>query len=206
MLRLAIAVLIVSACSSDHSQGPRDAAPDGAPDAIGPSSITFTATPKRLVANGIVKARLTITLRDGNGAPLAGRPVTLTSDVPATIEPTSGTTDAMGVMTATLRSTDIGARQLTAIADDLTATATVTLTDPCAAPRLPGNPGVGLVHSVAGDFNGDGVLDLAGMTPTGFGFASGNADGSFQPIEVVSNITSGVAIVAGDFNGDGQLD
>ena len=65
-----------------------------------------------------------------------------------------------------------------------------------------------------GDFNRDGILDLAFTLP-GFGQSAvaillGNADGTFQPgVEYV--VGSGTAPVllqspCGDFNGDGKLD
>ena len=61
---------------------------------------------------------------------------------------------------------------------------------------------------MAGDFTGDGRLDLA-VANAGDGTVSvllGNGDGTFQP-QVTYAVGSGPdAIVAGDFTGDGRID
>ena len=61
---------------------------------------------------------------------------------------------------------------------------------------------------VAGDFNGDGHLDLA-VANCGDNTVSvllGNGDGTFQPQVTYAVGSDPDAIVAGDFNGDGRLD
>ena len=72
----------------------------------------------------------------------------------------------------------------------------------------------GFHHIVAGDFNGDGKLDVAytetnppDSTDTTVGVLFGNGDGSFEPLSTV--LTAGElpdGLAAGDFNGDGNLD
>ena len=61
---------------------------------------------------------------------------------------------------------------------------------------------------VAGDFNGDGKLDLA-VTDSGGNAVLvllGNGDGTFQPPITIAVGNGPDAIVAGDFNNDGKLD
>src|SRR6516162_7349771 len=66
-----------------------------------------------------------------------------------------------------------------------------------------------------GDFNGDGILDLAvtlpGSNPNQASTVSillGNADGTFQPgvDYTTGNEPGGSSIAVGDFNGDRKLD
>jgi hypothetical protein len=58
---------------------------------------------------------------------------------------------------------------------------------------------------IAGDFNNDGITDLAVPTNTGIDILLGNGDGTFRAPILTS--TSGFGpITVGDFNGDGNLD
>src|ERR1700746_61854 len=61
---------------------------------------------------------------------------------------------------------------------------------------------------IAGDFNGDGIPDIAvaNLGSNSISILLGNGDGSFQPHVdyVVGN--GPLSIVAGDFNGDGKVD
>src|SRR4029079_884801 len=61
---------------------------------------------------------------------------------------------------------------------------------------------------VAGDFNGDGWLDLAtanhGSNDVSMLF--GNGDGTFQSPRTYAVASSPWALVVGDFNGDGKSD
>ncbi len=90
-----------------------------------------------------------------------------------------------------------------------TYTWSTTLT-PAAAPFQPIPVGELSAPIVAGDFNGDKILDIAvGGGLLGSGTVSillGNGDGTFQPaVEYAFGFTP-VAIVARDFTGDGRLD
>ena len=75
----------------------------------------------------------------------------------------------------------------------------------------------GATQSVAGDFNGDGITDIAVVNPCnssycGSGDASvavliGNGDGSFQtPVSYATGSYAPMSIAAGDLNGDGAID
>ncbi|MFI5461494.1 MAG: beta strand repeat-containing protein, partial [Isosphaerales bacterium] len=86
-------------------------------------------------------------------------------------------------------------------------TLTTTLT-PASAPFQPISVGSGPDAIVAGDFNGDGKLDLAvaNKYSNDISVLLGNGDGTFQPQVTYAVGSYPVAIMAGDFNGDGKLD
>jgi hypothetical protein len=73
------------------------------------------------------------------------------------------------------------------------------------------NPGNFPLSVAVGDFNGDGILDLA-LTgsdlggPPGVKIVLGNGDGTFGPPNLVPMGSLPSPIVVGDFNGDGILD
>lgn len=105
---------------------------------------------------------------------------------------------------------------------DVTAGNTLLGTAPLATPsylsqafvQASGSPisfAFGLNHVVAGDFNGDGIPDLASPITT-VGAASvvnillGNGDGTFTKGTPVPVSDGPYTVVLGDFNGDGKLD
>ena len=59
---------------------------------------------------------------------------------------------------------------------------------------------------VIGDFNGDGIPDLAVGGSTGIYILIGNGDGSFQAPMTYAGGTSAVSLVVADFNGDAIAD
>jgi hypothetical protein len=71
-------------------------------------------------------------------------------------------------------------------------------------------PSYGITSVAVGDFNGDGKLDVLGVSEYQYiNVALGNGDGTFQPpITTTDAITNTFfyACTAGDFNGDGVLD
>ena len=86
-------------------------------------------------------------------------------------------------------------------------------TTPIAFPRRDFPTGNAPVAVAAGDFNGDGRVDLAvvnqGLNTQGLSTVSvllGNGDGTFQPSVDFATGAQPTAIAVGDFNGDGKLD
>ncbi len=68
--------------------------------------------------------------------------------------------------------------------------------------------GGSVVYSVAGDFNGDGKLDVVTSNSNGLiTFLAGDGHGGFAaPVTIVHPTSTASQIVAGDFNHDGKLD
>ncbi len=78
-----------------------------------------------------------------------------------------------------------------------------TFIGPSNYPVAPATGGAALAVA-AGDFNGDGKLDLVVTTGLGTLLLAGNGDGTFAPASLISSVTGSVTV--GDVNGDDKLD
>jgi hypothetical protein len=65
--------------------------------------------------------------------------------------------------------------------------------------------GAGPTGAATGDFNGDGITDVAAASSVGISVLLGNADGTLRP-EVQYGPGNAVAVAGADLNGDGKLD
>jgi uncharacterized protein (TIGR03437 family) len=66
---------------------------------------------------------------------------------------------------------------------------------------------INAIGAIPGDFNGDGLADLAIVTTAGFAIALSQKNGSFQPLNTTyHSLLSASGLAVGDFNGDGKLD
>jgi hypothetical protein len=60
--------------------------------------------------------------------------------------------------------------------------------------------------SVVGDFNGDGILDIASGGNSGVWLLTGKGDGTFNSAVLAVSLSGCYDIASADFNGDGNLD
>ncbi|MFQ5549066.1 MAG: OmpA family protein [Woeseia sp.] len=83
---------------------------------VDPNNSTVTVDPPIVMADGIAFSTITVTLRDGNNLPIAGRVVSLASSRGAldVVTQPLNPTDANGVTTGEIRSTTNGATQIMA--------------------------------------------------------------------------------------------
>ena len=59
---------------------------------------------------------------------------------------------------------------------------------------------------VAGDFNGDGILDIAAAGNTGVWLLTGKGGGTFNSAVLAVALSGSEKMATADFNGDGKLD
>ncbi|MCC6998013.1 MAG: Ig-like domain-containing protein [Deltaproteobacteria bacterium] len=111
----------------------------GAPSA---AMSTVSASPATVIANGTATSTITVTVRDSNGNPIAGRPVGLAATGTSNTLVQPGMTSAAGVTTGTLASTAAGIKVVTATVAPgagqlvITQTASVTFTVGAISPSI----------------------------------------------------------------------
>ncbi len=103
-----------------------------------PFTVTLTATPNVIVANGISQSVVVATVTDQYGNPVPGQSVSFFAGI-GNFSPSSGTTDANGSVTVTLTSLTPGAENIFAVSGSLSASTLVTYvnTPPASAPITP---------------------------------------------------------------------
>lgn len=105
------------------------------PGIVDAGASTVSASPTAVPADGASSSTLTVTLKDENGFPVAGKEVSLAGNGSASIESTNTTSDSGGMVTFTVKSNTVGMEQFTAtvVTDDnlvITQTASVDFQAP----------------------------------------------------------------------------
>jgi len=145
---------------------------------------TLVASPLSVLANGVNSSMVTVTLKDGGGAAVAGKTVTLVSNRVAadTISAASGPSDAAGVVTFSVKSATPGAPVFTATdtSDGITVsqTASVTFTVLPDYVDVPAGYSNASITSDLGGGNAGTNYNLLGDAT--FGYATGNLTGYIQ--------------------------
>jgi hypothetical protein len=190
--------------------------------ATGTTTVTFTPAPALArstmtidpawVAPGTTTTA-TVTIRDGDGNPVANRNVTFLAVVTGgtfTITPGAGLTNAQGVITALIGSSVAQHGKVDAQLADFTLEASVLFKAPCATFSL-SNRNIFNLSSpydvTVADFDGDGHLDLAVAEKWTSSIETyrGHGDFTFDAPGIVNNDRS-LSIAAADVNNDGHPD
>jgi hypothetical protein len=183
---------------------------DGLIPGLEPQTITFDTMPNQLfgVSPFVVVAHASSNL-----------PVTIASTTPAVCKMASGLLEVLAAGTCSLTASQSGSATYSA-APSVTRNLTVGPAKPsgtlAAATGSPLVVGVEPLSVAVGDFNGDGIPDLAfadGGSEISIGFVSvmlGNGAGGFTPAVnspfSLGSFVDPSSIAVGDFNGDGHLD
>ena len=167
------------------------------PGVPSPARSTLTASPGRIIADGVDASRVTATVLDGNGDPVPDVEVSLTTvGVEVGVEQLAAVTDAAGAIAFDLRGGEVGQVVVTAVTEPngaarpIDQTVTVTV-DPDPAVVVPEQSSVVLTPQRV--FDADGV-DTATLEVT-----LRNAYGDPVPAREVSGSTSpiGAAVFGG---------
>ncbi|ROP74608.1 invasin domain 3-containing protein [Curtobacterium sp. PhB115] len=160
-----------------------------------PSAVQITSAPVTSVADGSTTSTVTATVTDAAGHPLAGLPVTWSSD-DADQRISDVTDNGDGTYSAVIRaSTTVGEATLTASVDDVdTAAATQTITQTIGAPAVTDVTAADRTVTADGTSTTDVVATIAD--------AYGHAIVGLQPVVAASD--AGVALSAVTDLGDGR--
>jgi adhesin/invasin len=176
---------------------------------------TIVASPTWILANGTAKTTITVTVRDGAGAPFGNAQVALgVSGTGNTLSLASGTTNTSGLFSAQLASTQAELKTVTAtIGGTFGLTVQVLVGSGCSGPvLLPGVPGINTAPArsqalALADLNGDNLLDIvSGDSDSAVRTYIGHGDGTFSPGSELVETGRVVAVALADFNGDRVVD
>ncbi len=151
----------------------------------------LVASPAAAEANGTSPSTLTLTVRDANDNPISGQAVSLAvSGTGNTLSPTSGTTDASGRFSATLASTVVETKTVTATAGAATLNTTVNFTPAASAAHstLAAAPDTVLADGVAATTLTVTVRDASNNPIPGYG-VSLSASGTQNLFSPASGVT-----------------
>lgn len=166
--------------------------------AISAANSTVTASPTTVLANGISTSTITVTLRDGANLAVSGKTVTLTkSGGSSTISAASGTSDANGVVTFTVK--DTVAETATYTARDTTDNIQVTQTASVTFVLVPIFKSFATSPIAA---NGTSLLSVtltnsAGVSVTGAGFTDPYPSGLVNAGNPSASGSCGAGVVTG---------
>jgi hypothetical protein len=157
--------------------------------AVSASTSTVTASPASIVADNSTTSTITVTLKDANNNPVSGKTVSLADNsATSTISAASGSSDASGVVTFSVKNTIAETVTYTATGDDvlITGTATVEFTAGTATASAITTQPVGAASGLAlGTQPVIRIVDASGNTVTG------------SSVNVVASIASGTGTLSG---------
>lgn len=178
---------------------------------------SITASPAYLPANNSNTTTLTVTVWDAYSNRIPGNSVSLgASGTGNTFSPQSGTTDSSGVFTATLRSSTLGLKTVTAglgsTLGPIVTTKVAFVCTPSFAAEVTYPAGGNPYRGALADIDGDGKLDFAvanqlvNQGDTGVSVLMGLGAGTFGTPTVYGSAPFATAASLGDLNGDGKAD
>ena len=162
-------------------------------------------------ADGYSAARLTVSMRDMYGNPVADQAVSLTVDgFGNRLAPAAGATDSNGVFAATLASTVAESKNVRAQVGGQNLSCGLSFAAvacPAFAPTAALPVGTAAQASALGDLNGDGTLDLlVANAGNSFSVLLGTAGLGYAAANTVALMGAPHAVALGDMNRDGKLD